>query len=291
MLALLLSILSNHAEEKPLGWLDHHLEKIENDFSRNRFYFAFSGACRHFDKEHALDLSESDLDSISGMAPGFTIDNRTADHVARTILLLALAEKDQDFFLEVLRALLGAADIREAVVLYSSLPLFPHPEELVSLAREGTRTNVVDIFDAIALDNPFPAAHFENDGWNQMVLKALFMGRPLYRIQGIDTRANGTLATALANYAHERWAAGRPVSPELWRPCAGFVDETIATDIARVAATEAPGQKEAAALVYAHPSNAEKLAEIKESVEPFLKEIENGNLTWDTLGNSLEKDG
>ena len=84
-----------------------------------------------------------------------------------------------------------------------------------------------------------------------MILKALFINRPLFRIVGIDERANLTLAEQMSNLAHERWAAGRWVSPELWRSCAQFLTETIVADLARVAATDEPGQKEAVALIVA----------------------------------------
>ena len=45
-----------------------------------------------------------------------------------------------------------------------------------------------------------------------MVLKALFVESTLHPIQGLDARANEALAHMLCDYAHERWAAGRPVS-------------------------------------------------------------------------------
>lgn len=53
-----------------------------------------------------------------------------------------------------------------------------------------------------------------------MVLKALFIGSRLAPIKGLDERANPELAQILREYAHERWSAGRPVNPELWR-CVG----------------------------------------------------------------------
>ena len=45
-----------------------------------------------------------------------------------------------------------------------------------------------------------------------MVVKALFIGSPL-RPSWARRAPNPDLAKMLIDYAHERWAAGRPVSP------------------------------------------------------------------------------
>ncbi len=57
-----------------------------------------------------------------------------------------------------------------------------------------------------------------------MVLKALFVGSALDPIIGLDDRANPELARILIDYARERWAAARPVTPELWRTVTPFAD-------------------------------------------------------------------
>ncbi len=73
------------------------------------------------------------------------------------------------------------------------------------------------VFEAVAHRNPYPSETFTEDAWNQMVVKAFFMGSTLWPIQGLDERANPRLARMLVGLAQERWAAQRPVSGELWR--------------------------------------------------------------------------
>ena len=60
---------------------------------------------------------------------------------------------------------------------------------------------------------PILGHYFDEHRWNHMVLKALFNGAALAPIQGLDERANPELAAMLRDYAHERWAADRAVSP------------------------------------------------------------------------------
>ncbi len=80
-----------------------------------------------------------------------------------------------------------------------------------------------------------------------MVLKALFVGVALHPIAGLDDRANPALMRMLCDYAHERWAAGRAVSPELWRCVGPHADEAARADLERVLAEGEPGERKAAA--------------------------------------------
>ena len=123
------------------------------------------------------------------------------------------------------------------------------------------------IFEAVAHRNPYPRIEFDENAWNHMVLKALFIGSKLDPIQGLDERANAALMRMLCDYAHERWAAGRPVSPELWRCVGRFADDAALTDLGRVLETGGLAERQAAALALtdsASPRAKEFLARVPE---------------------------
>ena len=136
----------------------------------------------------------------------------SVDQAARIAILLKAGgegERFRDRFVQLCRT----ADIAEQVAFYRGLPLYPNPELLIHQAGEAARTNMRSVFEALAHRNPFPFEQFDQNRWNHMVLKALFIGSQLHPIQGLGQRANAELAVILRDYAHERWAAGRNVTP------------------------------------------------------------------------------
>jgi hypothetical protein len=95
--------------------------------------------------------------------------------------------------------------------------LLPEPERVVALGVEACRSSIQPVFEAIACENPFPARHFPEPNFNQMVLKALFTGVPLARILGLQDRVTAELERMARDFASERRAAGRPVPADIGR--------------------------------------------------------------------------
>ncbi|MBI1242291.1 MAG: hypothetical protein GC195_12365 [Nostoc sp. RI_552] len=216
--------VSLKVNQKTLTWLDQKREQIRSGELGREFFTAFSTVPRYTGKQH-LDLSPKDLKAASIMEDGWSPAHWHVDQAARTLLVLALPQNDPEKYLRALEQIFTTADGGELVTLYQALPLLPYPKHLQKRAAQGVRSNIIAVFDAIALRNPYPAQYFDTLAWNQMVLKALFLSKPLHLIHGLDVRTNRDLAKMLINYAHERYSANRAVPPELWQLVEEFAED------------------------------------------------------------------
>lgn len=213
--SLLYHWLSRQVEQDALTWLEKKRRQITEGASNLVFFTAFSGVPRYIGKQD-LQLTQDDWQAIETIHPGWFPGNWSCDRVARILLILALPQDKPDEYVQKVEQVFNAADVSELVTLYQALPLLPFPERFHLRAAEGIRSNMTVVFNAVALQNPYPAEYFDNTAWNQMVLKALFVGSPLHLIYGLEKRNNLDLSQMLIDYAHEREAANRSVSPELW---------------------------------------------------------------------------
>jgi hypothetical protein len=209
---LLLHWLSQQISHETLTWLEQTTEQI----THQTIFQTFSLTPHHIGKQ-PLQLSPKDRQAVADMEDGWCPSHWRVDQTARTLLVLALAEKYPDKYQQILEQLFTTADLEELIALYQALPLLPDPEKLQNRAAEGVRSNITTVFDAIALRNPYPARYFSNAAWNQIVLKALHLGRPLHLISGLQLRVNKDLSKKLINYAHERHSAHRPIPAQIWQ--------------------------------------------------------------------------
>jgi len=211
----------------------------------------------------------------------------SVDQTARLVIMLAATPEGPEFARR-LEQLCITADVRESIAFYQGLPLYPEGERYVARAGEGLRTNMKAVFEAVAHDNPYPVENFGENAWNQMVLKAIFIGSKLDPIQGLDSRRNRDLATTLIDYAHERQAASRTIMPELWRMVGPFADDELIDELSWPLGRELMVERQAAALAL-FDSPHEKAAEMLNSVPEIKSDIEAGRVSWETVCNDAPK--
>ena len=282
--ALLRGWLHRQLPETGSAWLDEQLGKLAGEVGDRDLYIVLGLVPRRLGKAD-LELNDADLAAADQARPGWDPRGWSVDQAARILILLHAGGTGERFAARFVQ-LCRTADVAEAIALYRGLPLYPDPELLEAHAAEGTRTNMRAVFEAVAHRNPYPREQFAENRWNHMVLKALFVGSTLHPIQGLDARANPTLARMLCDYAHERWAAGRPVSPELWRCVGPHADAEALADLQRVLATGDATERKAAALALAacpHPS----AKEVRAAAPDLAAAIERGELSWVRLADEL----
>lgn len=266
------------ASEEGLDWLDEQRERIRTGGPKRIFFTSFSAVPRYLGKDD-LELSEEDRREAESLRTGWQPEHWSIDQTGRTLVVLSFPRDDANAFIETFEQTFITADVGESVALCQSLPLLPYPDRLQKQAAEGLRSNMTSVFEAVALRNPYPADFFDDAAWNQMVLKAVFVESPLHLIYGLDRRANRKLARMLVDFAHERWAASRPVTPELWRPVGPFAEGEMLDDLKRVLESDDEKEQEAAALALAQ--SPDERAEQILSEEPELREaVRDGDLTW-----------
>jgi hypothetical protein len=196
-----------------------------------------------------LALTPAQIAAAQALCPGWSPQTWSVDQAARSLLLLALPQDDPDQVARRFEQLFTTSGLQELIALHQTLPLLPYPDRYRFWADEGVRSHMKGVFEAIALRNPYPAQHFDEAAWNQLILKAIFIESPLAPIYGLDQRRNPTLARMAIDYVHERWAAKRKVTPELWRLVAPFVTDAIMPDLQRGMTMDDPEQRQAIAAI------------------------------------------
>ena len=274
-------IIGKQVDTKTKNWIDQKIQLLTQHFTVNAFYTIFASVSRFVGKER-LQVSAEDSTQAFQLRKGLTLEDWTVDRASRVMFLLYLPSDSASHHLKILDTLFQTAEVNELVALYSALPLLPFPEQYVERCAEGIRTNMSVVFEAVALNNPFPAEYLNENAWNQLFLKSIFTGRKVIKIQGISERANATLAQICSDYAHERWAAGRKISPELWIPVCKFVNDDLLKDLKRLAESGDTLEQEAFALVCL-ASNNTQAKELLEKYPALRQQAEDGLFSWESI--------
>jgi hypothetical protein len=278
--ALLDRWLAAQLPAEATAWLTKSTAQLQSSGTDSDLYMAVSMVTRKIGKAD-MRLSDADLREANAARTGWDPRGWSADQAARVRLVLAL-EGDAARLSRCLDQLCITADVSELAAFYRGLPLYPEPARYLARATEGLRTNMKNVFESIAHRNPYPSEQFPEAAWNQMVLKALFVGSALWPIVGLDARANPALARMLRDYAHERWAASRPVSPELWRCVGPHATGAALQDLEKVLKQGTEPERKAAALALRASPDASAAAVLQR--DPTLAKLAGeGKLTWEGL--------
>jgi hypothetical protein len=215
-LALADGWISERTDERGAAWFRSAINEVAKTSNERSLSVAIGMAPRRLGKAD-LALPAADLARAEALRPGLDLSDWSVDQLARVALMAGSHGGNDADFAARFDSFCATAEINELIALCRGLPLYPNAALIEPRAREAVRSGMKPVFEAVAHRNPYPRETFMEDAWNQMVVKAFFIGSTLWPIQGLDERANPRLARMLVGLAQERWAAQRPVSGELWR--------------------------------------------------------------------------
>ncbi len=271
-------ILKKNTGQEAFDWLNEKTAKLKSPKSARDLFMTYSQLAAKFDKTLVVNYNDHTTDTIS------YFKSHSADllQVSRIFLLTKVLEVNSEFYTQEVAKIIEVADTTELETFLRYLTILPESKSFKYAAVEALRTNISIIFDAITLNNPYPALFFNDQQWNQMYLKAAFMERDLGLIQSVDERANKDLTRIISDYAHERWAASRKIDPMFWRPVSKFIDDTLLSDMERLLASEDPIEKKAGGLCCYFSGDDRALA-LLEQHKGLKEQIASDKITWNTL--------
>ncbi|SDS03273.1 hypothetical protein SAMN05192545_0648 [Maribacter dokdonensis] len=272
------NILNTYGAPDSVAWLKGKIESLKENKSSKDLFMTYSLLNVKFDAANVISFDALDTTSSRYLSG----HKATMLQVSRIYFLAEILSQDIEYYTPKVANIIQVADTGELETFLKYLVFLPNPEAYKQTAVEALRTNIATIFDAISLNNPYPAEYFNDQQWNQMFLKAAFMERDLSQIASIDERANEDLARIISDYAHERWAAGRKIDPLFWRPVSKFLNEQLLGDMMTLLNSDDVVENLAGALCCYYSENEKALALL--NGKPELKhKIADGHTTWNTI--------
>ena len=210
----LVDVVARHGSAEQADWVRQAAEGLGSPPAPTKLRIVIARAARKLG-DSVPTLTDDDRASL----PEGPAYERWAlrDYGRAALVLLACARLDDDAQVAFVEPLVRRGEIGEQVSLLRMAPLLPGPERFVDVIVDACRTNSLDVFEAIACDNPYVRDHFPEASFNQVVLKSMFMEVPVERIVGLAERVNAELVRMSGDFGDERRAAGRVVPDDIDR--------------------------------------------------------------------------
>jgi len=203
--------LLQQCSNESLAWLKKSIEEVESSQKPEEVHqIASAMARRKVGDEPFHFICDLEGETI------VTVDHWTCSDAARILLALVLQKQSATPLTELLSQLYAQGDERERAALLLGLALLDQEGSWVIEAEDCCRTNSLVLLSAMAMNNAYPSEHFSHRGFNQLVLKSLFLGLNIADTEGLSSRLNTELTQMCADYIEERVAAGRDYPHAIW---------------------------------------------------------------------------
>lgn len=209
---MLAQVVAQYGSEAQSGWLAEAEASLGSPAQPTKLRIAIARAARKLGSDQVA-LTETERAALPE-GPAYQ-QWCLWDFGRASLVLRACASLPESQHVELVEPLLRRGEQGEQVSLLRMASILPGPARFVDVAVDLCRTNSVDVFEAIACDNPFVRDHFPERNYNQVVLKAVFMEVAVGRIVGLAQRVNNEMVRMANDFGDERSAAGRVVPQDI----------------------------------------------------------------------------
>lgn len=211
-LTTIMDALQAHLGDGAWTWVEGSLAKLDKSTDVANDLSMLSAMARRKTGSEPM-VSASPIQTPAGPVP---IGRWPSGDLTRVLFVLKGISLHADNAVDMVALVFRYGDETERGAIVRGLSLLPEPESFKPLALEVGRANSLALYSCLALDNPYPAACYTEQEFNQLVLKCLFLGLEVEEIYGLVARANPELARMCEDYVDERVAAGRSVPADIW---------------------------------------------------------------------------
>ncbi len=203
--------LAQQCSEAAIEWLKQALNAIASESDPTAKHQIASAMAKRKVGDQAVTLTLE----LMGEEPREICHWSSAD-CSRILLNLALIDTSDKPLTSLLSEIYAQGDERERAALLMGIPVLDPDAQWLVEAEDCCRTNSLLLFSAMVMHNPYPARHFSSRAFNQLVLKALFLGLDIAHIEDLQARYNSELSVMCADYIDERMAANRDYPASIW---------------------------------------------------------------------------
>jgi hypothetical protein len=116
---------------------------------------------------------------------------------------------------EIIRELFEKGDVNEQITLIRLLSTFHNPVVYRNTAQLALKSNVVDVFHSLAINNTYPSMYLSSHDFQNLVLKAISLSLNINQITNLSNRINTPLKNKIGDYILEQKSSMRPVAKNL----------------------------------------------------------------------------
>jgi len=204
----LVSLLS----PEQVDWLYASFDKLEASDDLVNTLLTLSAITRRKLGEQSIENKEAGLKTSATFIP---ISHWTCAEAGRGLLILKALSLANEQTVSIIQQYFEQGDEKEVTAICRVLMLLDQTELLKPFALEVGRTNSKSLFLSLIQYNPFPQACYTDHEFNQLVLKALFLGLEIGTVFGLRERANKELSQMCEDYIRERLAAKRSIPVDI----------------------------------------------------------------------------